>query len=52
MWRGRSSSFEGVIRGYPGTEIVADTPDQFGAFMKLERVKWSKVLKQTGIRLD
>ena len=35
-----------------GTDIVADTPDQFGAFMKNERVKWSKVVKETGIRLE
>ena len=35
-----------------GTVIVADTPDQFGAFMKADRVKWSKVLKETGIRLE
>jgi tripartite-type tricarboxylate transporter receptor subunit TctC len=35
-----------------GTEIVGDAPDQFGAFMKTELVKWAKVLKETGIRLE
>ena len=35
-----------------GTEIVGNTPDQFGAFMKTELVKWAKVLKETGIRLE
>ena len=35
-----------------GSDIVADAPAHFGAFMKAERVKWSKVLKETGIRLE
>jgi hypothetical protein len=35
-----------------GAEIVADSPDQFGAFMKAELVKWSKLLRETGIRLE
>jgi len=35
-----------------GSDIVADSPDQFGAFMKAERVKWSKVVQETGIKLE
>jgi len=35
-----------------GADIVADSPDQFGAFMKAELVKWSKLLRETGIRLE
>src|SRR5262245_33252486 len=35
-----------------GADIVADSPDQFGAFMHAELVKWSKLLKETGIRLE
>ena len=35
-----------------GADIVGDSPDQFGAFIKGELVKWSKLLKETGIRLD
>ena len=35
-----------------GADIVGDSPDQFGAFIKAEGVKWSKLIKDTGIRLD
>jgi tripartite-type tricarboxylate transporter receptor subunit TctC len=35
-----------------GADIVGDSPDQFGAFIKAELTKWSKLLKETGIRLE
>jgi tripartite-type tricarboxylate transporter receptor subunit TctC len=35
-----------------GADIVADSPDAFGAFMKAELGKWSRLLKETGIRLE
>ena len=35
-----------------GADIVGDSPDQFGALIKAELVKWSKLVKETGIRLD
>ena len=35
-----------------GADIVADSPDQFGALMKAELTKWSKLLKETGIKLE
>jgi tripartite-type tricarboxylate transporter receptor subunit TctC len=33
-------------------EIVTTTPEQFGAFIKDELVKWSKVVKDAGMRID
>jgi tripartite-type tricarboxylate transporter receptor subunit TctC len=35
-----------------GADMVGDSPDQFGAHIKAELVKWSKLLKETGIRLE
>jgi len=35
-----------------GSDIVADTPEQFEAFMKSELTKWSKLIKEAGIRLE
>jgi tripartite-type tricarboxylate transporter receptor subunit TctC len=35
-----------------GTEVVAETPEQFAALIKTELVKWSKLIKQAGIRLE
>jgi len=35
-----------------GTDIVGDSPDQFGGVIKAELAKWSKLLKETGIRLE
>lgn len=35
-----------------GADVVGDSPDQFGAFIKAELAKWSKLLKETGIRLE
>ena len=33
-----------------GVEIGGDTPEQFGALVKSEMAKWSKVFKEAGIR--
>ena len=35
-----------------GAEGVGNTPEQFGAYMRSEMVKWSKVVKQSGARAD
>ncbi|MBI3068011.1 MAG: tripartite tricarboxylate transporter substrate binding protein [Betaproteobacteria bacterium] len=35
-----------------GAEGVGNTPTQFAAFIKAEIVKWAKVVKQAGIRLE
>ncbi len=35
-----------------GADMVGDSPEQFGQFMKAELVKWSKLIKDAGIRLD
>ncbi len=35
-----------------GGEAVGSTPAEFAAFIKSEQAKWSKVIKETGIRLD
>jgi tripartite-type tricarboxylate transporter receptor subunit TctC len=35
-----------------GAEIVADSPDEFAAFVKAEGVKWSDVVKRSGAKVD
>ena len=35
-----------------GGEVVAETPDQFAAFIKAESVKWGKVVKESGATAD
>jgi tripartite-type tricarboxylate transporter receptor subunit TctC len=35
-----------------GFDPVGSTPDEFGAFIKTESVKWSKVVKAAGAKLD
>jgi tripartite-type tricarboxylate transporter receptor subunit TctC len=32
-----------------GSEVIANSPDEFAAFIKLELAKWAKVVKATGI---
>ncbi|HYK14643.1 MAG TPA: tripartite tricarboxylate transporter substrate-binding protein, partial [Burkholderiales bacterium] len=34
------------------SEVMADSPEQFGAFQKAEIAKWSKVVKDSGARID
>ena len=35
-----------------GAEIVADSPEQFGAFIKSELAKWTRIVRETGMRLE
>jgi tripartite-type tricarboxylate transporter receptor subunit TctC len=35
-----------------GAEVVGSTPDQFGAFMRAESNKWSKVVQEAHIRAE
>jgi tripartite-type tricarboxylate transporter receptor subunit TctC len=35
-----------------GSGPGGNTPEQFGAFIKTEVVKWSKVVKDAGVRID
>ena len=35
-----------------GTDVVAESPEHFGALIKTELVKWSKLIKEAGIRLE
>ncbi|WP_428572361.1 tripartite tricarboxylate transporter substrate-binding protein [Ramlibacter sp.] len=35
-----------------GGEVVAGTPAEFGAFIRAEIVKWNKVVKETGAKMD
>jgi tripartite-type tricarboxylate transporter receptor subunit TctC len=35
-----------------GAEIVADSPEEFAAFVKAEVVKWSDVVKKSGAKVD
>jgi tripartite-type tricarboxylate transporter receptor subunit TctC len=35
-----------------GAEVVANTPAEFGAFLKEEVVKWNKVIRDSGAKID
>ncbi|MGH8618941.1 MAG: Bug family tripartite tricarboxylate transporter substrate binding protein [Burkholderiales bacterium] len=35
-----------------GAEVVANTPAEFGAFLKEEVVKWNKVIRDSGAKVD
>ena len=35
-----------------GIELGSSTPQEFGAFLKADIVKWSKAIRETGIRID
>jgi tripartite-type tricarboxylate transporter receptor subunit TctC len=35
-----------------GTDVVGNTPAEFTAFVKSEQAKWSKVIKELGVKLD
>ena len=35
-----------------GADIVANSPQEFAAFLKNERTKWAKVVKQSGAKVD
>ena len=35
-----------------GNDIIGDGPDAFANFIRAESLKWAKVVKQAGVRLD
>ena len=35
-----------------GTEVVANTPEQFAQYLREETAKWSKIVKDAGIKLE
>ena len=35
-----------------GFEIVTSTPEQFGTYIRTEIVKWAKVVKASGAKID
>lgn len=35
-----------------GFEVVADSPEQFAAFMRSETVKWGKIVRDSGAKID
>jgi tripartite-type tricarboxylate transporter receptor subunit TctC len=35
-----------------GSQVAADTPDEFAAFVRSENAKWSRVIKDANIRAD
>ncbi|MFM9969502.1 MAG: Bug family tripartite tricarboxylate transporter substrate binding protein [Burkholderiales bacterium] len=47
----RSPEMVELVRA-TGNEPVGNSPAEFSAFVKTEQAKWSKVIKQLGIRLD
>lgn len=35
-----------------GAEVVADTPQEFAAYIKAEQDKWGEIIRSTGIKID
>ena len=35
-----------------GAEIVASTPQDFGAFLKSDLAKWAKLVREAGIKAE
>ena len=35
-----------------GGEVIADTPDEFAAYLRTEIAKWERVVKMTGVRIQ
>jgi tripartite-type tricarboxylate transporter receptor subunit TctC len=35
-----------------GAEVVANTPAEFSAFLREEVIKWNKVIRDSGARVD
>jgi tripartite-type tricarboxylate transporter receptor subunit TctC len=35
-----------------GSEAGNTTPDEFGAYIRREIAKWSKVVKESGVKID
>src|SRR5687767_169734 len=46
----RSEVREQIIR--TGADVVGDTPEEFSAYIKTEIVKWGKVVKAAGIKVE
>ena len=42
----------GYGRGALGAEPVGSTPAEFGAFVRAEHARWSKVIREKGIRSE
>ena len=38
--------------GKLGVDVVAGTPEHFGAFLKSEVDRWGKVVREAGIKAD
>lgn len=47
----RSREFRERLAGLGG-DVVADTPDEFIAYLRAETAKWAEVVRRSGIRLD
>ena len=35
-----------------GLKVIADKPEEFGAFIKAEAVKWGKLINEANIKLE
>ena len=35
-----------------GMQIVGGSPDQFGSFMRSESVKWGRIVRDSGAKVD
>ena len=35
-----------------GVVAVSSTPEQFGAYIRSERIKWAKVIKESGAKAE
>jgi tripartite-type tricarboxylate transporter receptor subunit TctC len=47
----QQADFRDRITGM-GADVIGSTPDQFGAFMKVESAKWGKVIREAGIKAE
>jgi len=47
----RSRSFATRLENL-GAEVIADTPDEFAAYLRAEIRKWANVVERTGARID
>lgn len=48
---GKAADLAEKWRSYGG-ELVGNTPEQFAAFLKADRARWSAVVKRANVRLD
>lgn len=47
----QSREFRARLEGL-GADIIADTPDEFTAYLRAEVAKWARVVERTGVRID